>query len=46
MMTLGQKLVAVVTIILLNVMFVAFFGVLAIVPVLFSIVALAKIRQL
>jgi hypothetical protein len=46
MMSLGQKLIASVTLVLLNVLFFWAFGVLALFSVIFSIVAALQIRRL
>lgn len=46
MMSLGQKLIAVVTLVLLNVLVLWAFGVLAVFSIVLSIVALLQIRRL
>jgi len=46
MMSLGQKLIAVVTLVLLNVLILWAFGFLAVFSIIFSIVAVLQIRRL
>lgn len=46
MMTFGQKIAAYVTLLFLNVLSFLFFGLLAIIPLIFSIVAIFHLRRL
>lgn len=46
MMTLAQKAVVYLTLIVLNIVFLVFFGLLAVVPIAFSIAAVMHVRRL